>query len=235
MKSRRLVLLMVTVFVAGCGTPTVPSSEKARPLSRIEMDQVSAGSAAAVSNAAGSAAGLSPSTNAVTRTLAFSGAGPVSAPPFFSSLTLNYAFSQVLAAAAGTQLAATSGSTLVGVAGGGAGASIDATGAANAAGSGAAQAEINMQFYGLTVGRVDLVFGTDIATACCVQFFELQTALAATGEGYLRMIQASPISTVRGQVQSRVDVSVVSSSLPILDAGQALILAAPTLAQISGQ
>jgi hypothetical protein len=92
-----------------------------------------------------------------------------------------------------------------------------------------------MQFYGLSIGRVDLVFGTALAVACCAPTLEVQTTADAVGGGYSNELQGRPLSDIPGQLQSRVDVSVVSSSLPIGDPGQMLTFTAPPLSRSIGQ
>jgi hypothetical protein len=227
-------MIVATALVAACETTTTRSPEQARLLTAVEMDQVSAGSAAARSNVEATALGPSPHTSATTSTLASSGS-PVSAPPFLDLLTLNYAFSQALASAIDAPLTDASGSTQTEVDNGTGGASISATSVGTAAGSASSHAQINMQFYGFSIGRVDLVFGTTIATACCAPILEAKTSADGTGGGYWRELQASPVSDVPGQVESRVDISVVSSALPILDAGLVSALVGPTWWQTNNQ
>lgn len=198
------------------------------------MDRISAGSSAAASDANATALGPAPETTTVTNTLASSGI-PVSAPPFLDLLTLNYAFSQAVASAGNAVTAEATGTTEIAVDGGGGGASINATSAGTAAGRTSSQAQINMQFYGLSIGRVDLTFGTAIATACCAPILAAQATADGAGGGYWRELQASPVSDVPGQVQSKVDISVVSSALPILDAGQVSSLVGPTWSQAGNQ
>jgi hypothetical protein len=230
----RKMITLATAMLAGCQSVAIQHPGKARLLAAFEMDQVSAGSALAVSNVEATALGRAPQTTATTSTLASSGV-PVSAPPFLDLLTLNYAFSQAVASAGNAATAEAAGTTEIAVDGGGGGALINATSAGTAAGSTSSQAQINMRFYGLSIGRVDLVFGTAAATACCAPILGVQTTVDGAGGGYWRDLQASPVSDAPGQVQSRVDISVVSSALPILDAGQVSALIAPTLLQGIGQ
>jgi hypothetical protein len=225
--------LVVSLILSGCETVADSSPGGPRQLSEIEMDQVSVGSALATGVVMASALGLEPQTATSTKTVAISGE-LVSAFPF-SFLTANYAWSQTAAAADNGFLSQANGSTRIGVAGAGGGASIAADSWATAAGSLAGQAQINMQFYGLSIGRVDLVFGTAIAAACCAPGLFAQSIAEGAAGGYWRQLRAFPVSILPGQTQSRVDISVVSSGLPLLDAGQVSAQIAPNLAQISKQ
>lgn len=193
--------MLATTMLMGCQSIPIQSLAKSRFLTSIEMDEISAGSAAAASNVEAFAAGLAPQTTGSTVTLAASG-GP-----------LNYAFSQAMASASKAQLTLARGSIDIGIDGDGGGTRIDATSSATAAGR-MSDAQINMQFYGLRIGYgVDLAFGTAVASACC----------------------GVTVSDISGQAQSRVDIAVVSSALPILDAGQVSALAAPSMLQRVGQ
>jgi hypothetical protein len=226
--------ILAVAMVAGCETTTIRTAGTARVLTGIEMDQISAGSAVAVSNANASAVGLAPQTTTVTSTLASSGI-PVSPQPYSNLLTLNYASARAVASAGAALFAQANGSTQIGVDGGGGGASIDAMSTATASRSASSDAQINMQFYGLSVGKVDLVFGTATATACCASSLGVQSTADGAGGGYWRQLQASPISDVSGQVQGGIDISVVSSALPILDAGQVSAFVAPTSSRAGNQ
>jgi hypothetical protein len=149
---------------------------------------------------------------------------------------LDYASSQATASASNAPFTEASGLVHIGVDGGGGGASIDAQSLANAAGSGSGASQINMQFYGLSIGgTADLVFGTAVASACCAPVGRAQTTAEGSGGGYSRSIEAFPVALVPGQLQSRIDISVVASSLPVLDAGQVSALIGPALLQSVGQ
>lgn len=199
------------------------------------MDGVSAGSATAIADVGAIALGLAPRTTATTDTLASSGTLR-SALPFLNLLTLDYASSHAMASASDAPFTEASGLVHIGVDGGGGGASIDAQSFANAAGSGSSASQINMQFYGLSIGRtVDLVFGTAIASACCAPVRSAQTTAEGSGGRYSRSIEAFPVAVVPGHLQSRIDISVVASSLPVLDAGQFSALIGPALLQSVGQ
>ena len=203
----------------------------ARPkvLTPYEMERVTAGtvSAAAEDQVAAQALGrgaAASQTAASASTLATSSSSPVPGPAF-GLLSSNYSNSQAAASAIGGQFADINGSSHISVAANGGGAQIDARGAASAAGGDRSQAQVSLQFYGLSIGHVDLAFGTTVTTACCAPQLAAQvTANGVAGGPYSQEVRAFPLSTIRGQVQSRADIAVVSSSLPLLDAGQMMSL-----------
>jgi hypothetical protein len=228
-------IVLTAAAVAGCETATtVEHPAGFRILTAFEIDQVSAGSAVALSNANAFGIGLNPQTTAITNTLGSAGS-PVRAQAFGNVLTLNYASSQAVAAAGAAPFAQANGSAEIFVVGGGGGALINAISSAAAIGGASGNAQINMQFYGLSIGKVDFVFGTADALACCAPSLSAQTAVDGTGGPYSRQLRAAPISTVPGQVESKVDISVVSSALPILDSGQVSALARPSLSSSLGR
>ena len=212
-------IVLVTATVAGCATAPLHSPAGRRLLSSTDMDQISAGSAAALSKADAFALGPAPETMAFATALSSSGYS-VLAQPFASPLSLNYASTQSVASAQGASFARADALSHIAVDGGGGGASITAMSMAMAGGSETSHAQIDMQFYALSIGRVDLTFGSAIATACCAPSLAAQTTADGDGGGYWRQLEASPISNVPGQPQSQIDISVVSSALPILEPGQ---------------
>lgn len=208
--------------VAIIGIAVLP---KARLLTPAEMDQVTVGAVSAVAEnqveAQALGAGAAQTTTSAS-TLA-SSTGPIAGAPF-AYLSSNYSSSRATASAIGGQLAETSGSSHISVAANG-GAQIDAAGTAIAAGRERSQAQVSLQFYGLSIGHVDLAFGTATAAACCAPRLAAQvTANGRAGGPYSQEAQAFPLSTIPGQVQSRADIAVVSSSLPIVNAGQMMSL-----------
>jgi hypothetical protein len=212
----------VTRPVAIIGITVLP---KARLLTPAEMDRVTVGADTAVAENQVEAQALgagAAQTTASASTLA-SSTGPVAGAPF-AYLNSNYSSSQATASAIGGQLAESSGSSHISVAANG-GAQIDAAGTAIAAGGERSQAQVSLQFYGLSIGHVDLAFGTATAAACCAPLLAAQvTANGWAGGPYSQEAQAFPLSTIPGQVQSRADIAIVSSSLPIVNAGQMMSL-----------
>jgi hypothetical protein len=237
MTNRRscFVTVLIAATVAGCGSAEIRSTGEHRLLTEIEMDGVSAGSATAIAEVRAVALGLVPRTTATSDTLASSGIMRY-ALPFPNLLTLDYASSYAMASASNAPFTEASGLVHIGVDGSGGGASINAESLANAAGSRSSASQINMRFHGLSIGRtVDLVFGTAVASACCAPVRRAQITAEGSGGGYWRSIEAFSVAIVPGQLQSRIDISVVASSLPVLDAGQVSALIGPALLQSVGQ
>jgi hypothetical protein len=201
---------------------------KARLLTAAEMERVTVGTVGAVAENQAEAQALAPGagaaqTTASASTLAISSSSPVAGTPF-AHLSSNYSNSQATASAIGGQLAETSGSSHISVAANG-GAQIDAAGTAIAVGGERSQAQLSLQFYGLSIGHVDLAFGTAAAAACCAPLLAAQvTANGVAGGPYSQEVQAFPLSAIPGQVQSRADIAVASSSLPLVNAGQMMSL-----------
>jgi hypothetical protein len=226
-------LVLAAVAVTGCENVATERPGGVRLLVESEMDTVTAGSASAMNKVEAHALGAAVQTTAFGSTLADSGGSPIAAPLF--APILNYASSQAGASASNGRFAQASGSSQI---------QVDASGGAwiNAAASAAnmesnnSQAEVNIQFTGISMGHVDLVYGSVVATACCGPFGRAQAGAELGGGGaYTSGLQGMPISDMPGQVQGRIDAAVASSTLPLLDAGQALTVTAPGLSQSLGQ
>ncbi|HYZ40328.1 MAG TPA: hypothetical protein VE687_06835 [Stellaceae bacterium] len=195
------------------------------------MDAITAGSAVAGNDSAPRGIGSETHTAALgstsaysgVSTSAYSGISPILGIPF-----LNYGKSEASASASGNELAQTTLSSDVYVDGANGGASITAT----AAGIGTRRAQAIAQFNGISTNRADLVFGSVAAVACCGSASAARVNLdSSTGGPYSKELRAMPASKVSGQAESRVDITVVSSALPILD--QAEVLVAGTSTRIS--
>ena len=225
-------MVLATMVVAGCknGAPEDPSGG-ARLLTGIEMDQLTAGSAVAVNNVEAVALGAAPQTIALTSTLADSGGSPIAGAPF-----LNYAISQAAASASNGPFVQAGGSSQIQVQGGAGGAWIDGAATATAIGSEPSNAEINIQFTGLSLSHLDFVYGSISAVSCCNPQDTTHAKVDSGGGGpYTMQLQGAPVSDTPGQIQSRIDAAVASSTLPLLDAGQGLTITAPRLSQSIGQ
>jgi hypothetical protein len=208
--------------VAIIGTAVLP---KARLLTPAEMDRVTVGAVSAVAEnqVKAQALGAGAAQTTASASTRASSTGPVAGAPF-AYLSSNYSSSQATASAIGRQLAESSGSSHISVAAT-SGVQINAAGTSIAAGGERSQAQVSLQFYGLSIGHVDLAFGTATAAACCAPLLAAQvTANGRAGGSYSQEAQAFPLSTIPGQVQSRADIAVVSSSLPIVNAGQMMSL-----------
>lgn len=215
-------LVLATAFLAGCQTTVIQHSHEKRILTGSEMDKVTAGSAGAASDATARAVGLEAKTNVSGSASAYSGTGPISSAPF-----LYYANSETMASASGAELAETGLFSQASVDGRNGGASIAAT----AAGVGTSRAQVTAQFYGISTKRADIVFGSVAAVACCGSGTETVVNVnSRTGGLYSRELRAMPASDTPGQVRNTIDISVVSSALPILDPAQVFSAGAPTRA-----
>jgi hypothetical protein len=224
----KAVLVIPLAMLFGCELSPVPSTSGMRVLATPELDRITVGSASASIDLAGYALPPAAQTAASTITLAISGSGLAAGPPFLNSLSKNFSTSQGIASATSSQLAQTTGSSHTSVSGTNGGAAIDAVGASLAAGPGLGQTELSLQFQGFSTARADLVYGTAIATACCAPGLSAQvTAGGKAGGPYTAELQVHPRSDQPGQVQSRVDIAVVSSALPIIDPGQMMSLLTP--------
>jgi hypothetical protein len=213
-------MLLAMATIAGCQTTIAQHRHGSRILTGPEMDVVTAGSAVASNGAAAHALGLETQTAVSGGASAYSGISPILGAPL-----LNYGTSQATASAGGDELAETRLSSAISVDGTNGGASIAAT----AAGLGTSHAQVNAQLYGISTARADVAFGSVAAVACCGSDTEAQVRVnGAAGGPYSEELRAAPVSEATGQVGSRVDITVVSSALPILDQAQVLVAGAPT-------
>jgi hypothetical protein len=206
-------------MVAGCETVPASNSGGARRLTGSEMDQVTAGAAVAVNEAAAHALGAAPQTAVSATTQAKSNSGPIAGSP-----SLNYASSQATASASNGNLVQVRLSSQISVDGANGGARIDAA----ATGNGTSRAQVSTQTYGISTSRADLVFGSVSAVACCGSAATAQVkADSGAGGPFSRELRGAEITDTPGQVQQRIDVTVASSALPILDPAQLLVTGGP--------
>jgi hypothetical protein len=187
------------------------------------MDQVTVGSAAAINGAEAHALGSLSQATASTSVLVSSDSSTIAGAAFRTPARSNYVSSQVTASASNGQTVEANGSSHVFSDGGNGGAQIDSTATAIGAGGGTSHAQVGMHFYATSTSRADLVFGSVTAIACCAPLAQTQVELTGRAGGpYSRtFLRASPSDT-SGQIQSRVDILVASSVLPIVDPGQML-------------
>ena len=219
------MLVIPLAMLFGCELSTMPATSGMRVLATPELDRITVGSATASIDLAVYALPPGAQTAASTSTLAISGSGPAAGPPFVHK---NFSTSQGIASATSSKLAQTTGSSHTAVSGVNGGAVIDAAGASLAAGPGLGQTELSLQFQGVSTARADLVYGTAIAIACCASGLSAQVAAGGEAGGpYSAELQVPRRSGQPGQVQSRVDIAVVSSAFPIIDAGQMMSLLKP--------
>ena len=211
--SRSAILLWLAT-IGGCDATINRSRGSGRLLTNFEMDRVTAGSAVTANNAAAHGFGSAPNAVALGITSANSSTNPISAPLF------DYANSQVTASASGGNLAQTGIWSQISLEGPKGGASVDA----KAAGTGTRQAQVTAQFYGVGTNRADLAFGSVTAIACCGSDAAARVEVDSRADGpYTQELRGTPTSDIPGQVQSKVDIAVVSSALPLLDPAQVLV------------
>ncbi len=220
--SVRNTTVLAAAFLAGCQATMMQNSGVARVLTELEMDKITAGSAAAAKEATAHALGLDAESNVLGNAAAYSGGGPIVGAP-----SLYYANSQAIASSSSDLFAKTALSSHVSVYGVNGGASIDAT----AGGLGTKRAQVEAQFYGISTSREDIVFGSIAAAACCGLDAEAEVgANTQTNGAYSRELRAAPASDTPGQAHNQIDVAVASSALPILDPAQMVAAGAPTRA-----
>ena len=192
------------------------------------MDQITVGSAGAINGAEARALGSSSQATASTSALVASGSSTIAGAPFQNAASSNYVSSRITASASNGQTAEASGSSHVFADGGNGGAQIDSTATAIGAGGGTSHAQVGMHFSATSTARADLVFGSVTAIACCTPLAQARIeVIGRAGGPYSRELQGAPSSDTPGQIQSRVDIVVVSSALPIVDPGQMLSLLTP--------
>ena len=215
--SGRNAIVLALAMVGGCDVTTIQRSGGARILTGFEMDRVTAGSAVAANAAAGRGLGYAPDTAALVNASAYSGNNSIA--PF-----LDYAASQATASANGGNLAQTSLSSQISADGANSGVSINA----RASGTGMSQAQVTTQFYGISTNRADFAFGSIAAVACCGTNAAAQVEVDGKAGGlYSREFRGVPVSNAPGQVQSRLDIAVASSALPLVDPAQMLVADGP--------
>jgi hypothetical protein len=217
---RKAITFLANSILAGCEATAVHNSGGARGLTATEMDQTTVGSASAAIDVATLALPPAVQTTASASTLVVSGSNPVANPPFLAYPSSTFSTLQGAASATSGKFAETNGSSHISVSSATEGVRLDAAGTGAAAGGEASYAQLNMQFYGLNIGRTDLVFGTATANACCAPFLKAHVTASGGAAGpYSMELQGSPLSDMPGQAQSRVDIAIASSAVPIVDPG----------------
>jgi hypothetical protein len=205
-------VILATVVLAGCQTIFVQRAESGRKLTGFEMDRITAGSAIAVNDATARALGSEVETKVLGNASSSSGTGPVAGVPL-----LDYANSQASGSARGNVLTETRLSSYTSVDRSSGGALIEVTAGA----SGTRRAQVNAQFYGFSVNHADVVFGSVTVVACCGADAGVQAAVnTRIGGPYSREVRGVTASNTSDPAQSRIDIAVVSSTLPIIDPAQ---------------
>jgi hypothetical protein len=216
-------MVLPIAMVAGCETITLQHPGGVGMLTSIQMDQVTAGSAVAVNEAAAHALGSAPQTAVLATTFTYSGRSRIAGIPL-----LNYASSQVTASASNGEFAQAGLSSHISVDGDNGGAWVDAAAIGAAAGSGTSHARVSTRTYGVSTSRADLVFGSVTAAACCGSSATARLKVdSGAGGSYSRELRSDRGPATTGQAQSNVDFAVVSSALAILDPAQVPVAGAP--------
>ena len=188
-----------------------------------EMDQVTAGAAVAVSDAAAHALGTKAQTSVSANARTNLTNSLIAVVPF-----RNYAAAPATASASSNGRVQADVSSQISVNGANGGARINAAAVSTVGGNNPSLAQASTQTYGISTSRTDLAFGSVSATACCGSAATAQVkADSGAGGPYTTELRGATMSDVAGQVQSRVDVAVVSSGLPIVDPAQLLVTGGP--------
>jgi len=88
---------------------------------------------------------------------------------------------------------------------------------------GTVRAEATTQFYGVSTKTADIAFGSVRANACCGNAVEAQVNVYPEAVGsYTSELRDSRLVSAPGEKQSRTDLAVISSTIPLLQPGHAL-------------
>jgi hypothetical protein len=213
-------MVLTMGMLAGCET-AISNPRGSRLLTGSEMDQITAGSVGAINRAEAHARGFTSQATASTSMLVASSSGTIAGVHFVNAASSNYVSSQLSASAGNGQAATASGSNHVYVNGENGVAQIDAAATAVSAGGGASHAQVSIIFSGIRTSRADMAFGSVTAAACCAPSTEAQIEVTGRAGGpYARELGSVLLSNTRGQMQTRTDIAVISSALPMIDPGQ---------------
>jgi len=216
-------MLLALTLLSGCETVTVSNSRRARILTDGEMNQVTAGAAVAVSDAAAHALGTKAQTSVSANARTNLSNSLIAEFPF-----RNYPAARATASASSSGLVQADVSSQISVNGANGGAWINAAAVGTVGGNNPSLAQASTQTYGISTSRADVVFGSVSAVACCGSAATAQVnADSHAGGHYSTELRDAAMSDMSGQVQRRVDIAVVSSALPILDPAQVLVTGGP--------
>src|SRR5262249_53882357 len=143
----------------------------------------------------------------------------------------SYANSQATALANNGMPATADISTQVSVDGANSGVWLDAAGTAIASGRPTRRAQVSAQLSGVSTSRADILCASAAAGAFGASPVGAQVKVDGGGRGqFSTVLRGEPVSDISGQAESRVDIAIASSALPILD--PARVLAARALPRI---
>jgi hypothetical protein len=218
----RRVLGLAIPMLAGCAATAVHISDGPTLLTAAEMIRVTVGAsgASAVSQVAAFALPPEAQVTGSADTLAASSIGMDTGSPFLAYLSPNYSGALATVSSTSGRLAETSSSSQVFVSSSNSWAWVDAEGTTIASGGEAGHAQTSLQFDGFSIGRVNFAFGTAVAAACCAPRLGAQATADGGGGPYFEKIAGYSQYAIPGQVQTRVDIAVAASALPLVDQGQ---------------
>jgi len=199
-------VVLVMGVLSACQANVPRQSYAPRILTSLEMEHLTAGSSTAINDAMASALGSAPSTIAWGTSSADSENGRITP-------TLDYTSSKAQAFAHGENIARTRLSSSVSVSNNVGAAELDGF----ADGVGSNRAEATTQLYGISTKSAIVVFGSIDASACCDTDAKADANILKKTTGlYTNELRNAWTSYTPAQRQSRVDISVVVSALPIL-------------------
>jgi hypothetical protein len=212
-------LALATVLTA-CNTPDVQRFRTPRILTSSDLQKITAGSSEARNEILSYAVGAAPEATASEKVSAFSGDTAIIGMPIS-----NYAETQGKGFARGSERAETLLSSRLSIDHLNREAELDGI----AVSAGNSRAESTTQFYGVSTKTADIVFGSIRAIACCDVTAGTQVTVSSKLIGsYTTEVRNRPLVNKPGERQSRLDLAVVSSTLPLLPPGQALLSQMPS-------
>jgi hypothetical protein len=207
--------LALATVLTGCNTTDVQRFRTPRILTSSDLEKITAGSSDARNEILAYAVGAAPEATVSGTVSAFSADTPIMGMPIS-----NYATIQGVAFASGSERAETLLLSHLSIDHLKREAELDGV----AVSSGNSRAEATTQFYGVSTKTADIVFGSIRAIACCDVTAGTQVDVFSKLSGsYTTEVRNRPLVNVPGERQSRLDLAVVSSTLPLLPPGQALL------------
>jgi hypothetical protein len=207
--------LALATVLAGCNTTDAQRFRTPRILTSSDLEKITAGSSDARNEILAYAIGAAPEATVAGTVSAFSSDTPMSGMPISA-----YAAIQGIAFASGSERAETLLFSHLSLDHLNREAELDGV----AVSSGNSRAEATTQFYGVSTKTADIVFGSIRAIACCDATAGTQANVFSKLSGsYTTEVRNRPLVNRPGERQSRLDLAVVSSTLPLLPAGQALL------------
>ena len=206
--------LALATVLTGCNTTDVQRFRTPRILTSSDLEKITAGSSDARNEILANAVGAAPEATVSGTVSAFSGDTPIIGMPIS-----NYATTQGIAFARGSEGAETLLLSHLSIDHLNREAELDGV----AVSSGDSRAEATTQFYGVSTKTADIVFGSIRAIACCDTAATQVNVFSKLSGLYTTEVRNRPLVNMPGERQSRLDLAVVSSTLPLLSPGQALL------------